>query len=62
MDPLLALHHRLLPPLLGVGRCVRQALKILLRTLTLEKDNPMSEALCLLKSRGQHYGALRLHY
>jgi hypothetical protein len=57
----LALPLRLLPPLLGVGRCIRQALIVILgcisslahlRKLILEEGNSLSEALCLIANRG----------
>jgi hypothetical protein len=59
----------LLPPPLGIGRCVIQAPRVLLgcilnlarlRKPALEKSNLLSEALCLLTSRGKHRGALCL--
>jgi hypothetical protein len=53
---------RLLLPPLGIDRCIRQAMGVLLghlssftrlHKLTLEKDDLLNKALCILTSRGQ---------
>jgi hypothetical protein len=67
LDLFLELPLRLLPPPLDIGRYVEQAARILLRhllplaafrKLTLENSNPLSEALFIPTSRGQHRGSL----
>jgi hypothetical protein len=61
---------RLLLPPLGIDRCIRQAMGVLLghlssltrlHKLTLEKDDLLNKALCILTSRGQRYDTLHHH-